>query len=275
MLTACSIKMTNTTNNLYPPCSKKVVLRILPKDFQPGKYDVLCGKGKAAYVHAGNEHFRNLVTACAEAYAKAEKKDDKTEIVQDLVKYIRELCQKHNGDGGFIRFDKMTRRWYEIGDNAAREKAGQTIREHNIRCNPSRSEANRNKRKEARVIKKKAESDSTQETNPRKQKQKHAAVVSPSPESKKHMLFRHQTEETKIVLHKPKGSYKKQFPHYTKEPSDQLLITLDWSDPTPSLSYVTSRDWVVQDDTSIDTIFYGDFELFSVFEAGLLVCGEL
>lgn len=273
--TECN-RMTNTKVNTSLRSSKKVILRILPKDFEPGEYDVLCGKGKAAYVHAGNEHFRNLVKARAEAYAKTEKKDEKTEIVQELVKQVRELCQKHNGDGGFIRFDKVTRRWYEIGNNAAREKAGQTIREHNIRSNPSRSEANRNKRKAARMGKKKAELQGCKKTNARKKQQQHAAVVvSPSPISKKHIFFRHQAEDTKIVLHEPKGSYTKHLPEYTKEPSDHMLITLDWSDPTPSLSYVTSRDWVVHDDTLTDTILYGDFEIFSVFEVGHLVCGEL
>lgn len=97
----------------------------MPAGFEPGKYDVICGlRGKQALQHVGNRRFRVTIAMNAEKYFKAPTKLDKSLIVIEVVDAIR------NGGGNFVKRDRKTKKWVEIGDQLAREKVGHALRDH-------------------------------------------------------------------------------------------------------------------------------------------------
>ena len=100
---------------------------ILPPDYQPSPIDVLCGKGKACFLNPANKLLRNHIETSLATYANATSKAQKTLIVNEIVAKVR----SHHPSGAtkFVRKDNSSGRWYEIGDQAAREKVGHSIRE--------------------------------------------------------------------------------------------------------------------------------------------------
>lgn len=84
--------------------------------------DVLSGRGGGTNVHPGNRHFRDLINLHRRAYLKA-RKNDKPAISRAIVRSIRE------NNGRFLKRDENTGLWYEIGDDAAREKTSQALRQ--------------------------------------------------------------------------------------------------------------------------------------------------
>ena len=88
----------------------------------PGKYDVLCARGKEAYNHPGNVHFRTVVEQHRERYSTIESKWQRTMLVSDIIKYIE------SRGNGFIKKDKTTGQWVKAGTLIAREKTGQLFR---------------------------------------------------------------------------------------------------------------------------------------------------
>lgn len=77
--------------------------------------DVLSGRGGGTNVHPGNRSFRDLINMHRRAYLKA-RKNDKPAISRAIVRSIRDA------NGRFLRKDEKTGLWFEIGDDAAREK---------------------------------------------------------------------------------------------------------------------------------------------------------
>jgi hypothetical protein len=84
--------------------------------------DVLSGRGGGTNVHPGNRNFRDLINLHRRAYLKA-RKNDKPSISRAIVRAIRE------NNGAFLRRDEKSGLWYEIGDDAAREKTSQALRQ--------------------------------------------------------------------------------------------------------------------------------------------------
>lgn len=84
--------------------------------------DVLCGRGGGTNVHPGNRRFRDLINANRRAYLKA-KKNDKPAISRSIVRTIREM------NGRFLKKDEKLGLWFEIGDDGAREKTSQALRQ--------------------------------------------------------------------------------------------------------------------------------------------------
>ena len=84
--------------------------------------DVLCGRGGGTNVHPGNRRFRDLVNANRRAYLKA-KKNDKPTISRSIVRGIRQM------NGRFLKKDEKKDLWFEIGDDYAREKTSQALRQ--------------------------------------------------------------------------------------------------------------------------------------------------
>lgn len=117
--------------------SQKVV--VLPTDFTPSKLDVLCGRdvGPESYQYPGNQQFRRLVQSSLEPYMQCKTKFDKGLIVMSLVDTIR----NKSPNGGFIKFDRETQSWLEIGDEAARKKVGHAIREALLHLDPSKRQS--------------------------------------------------------------------------------------------------------------------------------------
>lgn len=97
----------------------------LPENFEPSETDVICGRGSRAFNHPGNERFRQLVDTYVNRYDNAISKVEKGYMLSEIVGIVR-----HNSpDGGFVKKDPATERWYEVGDFVAREKVSQTFRD--------------------------------------------------------------------------------------------------------------------------------------------------
>lgn len=92
----------------------------------PGKNDVLSGRGGRVNAHEGNIRFRNLVGELKHEYvSKSTKKLDKAHIAAKIVRLIR----MSDPPGRFLKVDNESKEWIEIGDDKARKKAGQALRE--------------------------------------------------------------------------------------------------------------------------------------------------
>jgi len=90
----------------------------------PGSNDVLNGRGGRINSHRGNVQFRQLVNRYKHTYL-ASKKLDKVKIANKIVQYVRSM----NPPGRFLMEDPASGDWIEIGDDKARKKAGQAMRE--------------------------------------------------------------------------------------------------------------------------------------------------
>jgi len=103
--------------------------QVKPNDGGPLKYpnpnDVLSGRGGRINNHPGNIYFRELITAEKVKYLSLQKKMDKALIALDIVDQIRKL----EPPGRFLKQNSDTLYWHEIGDERARKKAGQALRE--------------------------------------------------------------------------------------------------------------------------------------------------
>ena len=97
----------------------------LPEKFTPGENDVICGRGRKAFSHVGNERFRKLVEKRLDEYSSAAAKLEKSYILSDIVCEVR----RRSPNGGFVKKDSSSGRWYEVGDFLAREKTSQAFRD--------------------------------------------------------------------------------------------------------------------------------------------------
>ena len=92
----------------------------------PNKNDVLCGRGGRINSHAGNIRFRDIITANKKDYlAPSTKKLEKAHIAAKIVYDIRGL----DPAGRFLKEDRDTGLWFDIGDAKAIKKTGQALRE--------------------------------------------------------------------------------------------------------------------------------------------------
>ena len=73
-------------------------------------------------MHPGNRNFRDLINLHRRAYLKA-RKNDKPAISRAIVRAIRDT------NGKFLKKDEKSGLWFEIGDDAAREKTSQALRQ--------------------------------------------------------------------------------------------------------------------------------------------------
>lgn len=90
----------------------------------PHENDVLMGRGGKNNQHVGNEKLRELARAECENYRKSSKKG-KSYISRKLVSQVREM----NPPGRFLKRDQLTATWEDVGDEIAREKASQVLRD--------------------------------------------------------------------------------------------------------------------------------------------------
>jgi len=92
----------------------------------PNKNDVLSGRGGRINNHEGNGnvYFRKLVAGVKVTYI-SKRKLDKAWIAADIVDQIRKL----DPPGRFLKEDPGSGLWQEVGDERARRKTGQALRE--------------------------------------------------------------------------------------------------------------------------------------------------
>lgn len=87
--------------------------------------DVLCGKGCTISNYPGNIQLRSIAGRERAAYLSSTIRMEKTYICAQLVADIRSL----NPPGRFLKIDRKRKCWIEIGDEAARKKVSQVLRE--------------------------------------------------------------------------------------------------------------------------------------------------
>mmetsp|Transcript_1863 Transcript_1863/g.2701 ORF Transcript_1863/g.2701 Transcript_1863/m.2701 type:complete len:320 (-) Transcript_1863:387-1346(-) len=108
-------KKETTTKVPDPPSPSDVIEKVLEND-------VLCGRGGETNHHPGNVHYRTLVKEQQILYLKA-KRRDKPRIARNIVETVRirggRFLKKHTGSGT----------WRDVGNNKAREKTSQALRE--------------------------------------------------------------------------------------------------------------------------------------------------
>ena len=102
------------TPNTKKSSTKPSVGKLLPIDFRPGPYDVVCQRGKRAVKHEGNERFRKLIKHALPKYSEAIQKWEKTGIVTAII----ETTKNKSKGGGFVRC--VDDRWYLVGTSRTR-----------------------------------------------------------------------------------------------------------------------------------------------------------
>ena len=98
----------------------------LGRDFYPSSFDVICGRGKRAYEHAGNRTFRSMCSAYLESYEHASNRLEKSSITMEIVNKVKSESPTKTG---FVRQDQETFEWHIVEDHLARDKVGHSFRD--------------------------------------------------------------------------------------------------------------------------------------------------
>lgn len=115
-----------TTNNMSPDNISSSSDEIIYRTDVPNKNDVLCGRGGTINSHPGNEQYRNLVESKKRVYLTARFKVEKRLIATSIVDQIRKM----DPPGRFLQKDADSQSWFDIGEEKAREKTSQALREN-------------------------------------------------------------------------------------------------------------------------------------------------
>mmetsp|Transcript_6893 Transcript_6893/g.10908 ORF Transcript_6893/g.10908 Transcript_6893/m.10908 type:complete len:310 (-) Transcript_6893:89-1018(-) len=103
----------------------------------PHENDILMGRGGKNNQHVGNEKLRGMARLHSANYQVASKKG-KSFISRQLVKQVRLL----GPPGRFLKKDNATGVWEDVGDDVAREKASQVLRDAvSFSVSPQQSES--------------------------------------------------------------------------------------------------------------------------------------
>ena len=104
-------------------------VRVVPlteEKIVPTPYSVLFGRGKKCTESCGNRRMRVIAGTCVERYANATTREQKSEIVSLIHDMILSACP-NNQQAAFIRY--RDGRWVQVGNQEAREKISQTLRD--------------------------------------------------------------------------------------------------------------------------------------------------
>jgi len=121
---------TSTTPTRKSTAQPRPVVNIPPRGIgpiaDPNVNDVLCGRGGRINSHTGNIQFRDIIHSKKKDYlAPKTKKLEKAHIAAGIVNGIRTM----DPSGRFLKEEKGTGMWYDIGDAKAIKKTGQALRE--------------------------------------------------------------------------------------------------------------------------------------------------
>jgi len=132
---------------------------LLPSNYAPSNYDVLCGRGKGCAAFVGNRRFRVTIAMNKDRYIQAPTKLDKSLVVDEIVK----LVASASPDGGFIKKDAATGLWCRISRQQARDKVAHAMRDA-VQASDKKSQRQRKKSRRAasRKQKKSAVPETTQ-----------------------------------------------------------------------------------------------------------------
>ena len=98
---------------------------LLPEDFAPGEYDIICCRRFGAREHVGNLWFAQMIESKSARYVASKGKMAKGVLVTEVLDAVRHRA----GIGGFVKKNINDECWLEIGDLMAREKISQ-VRVH-------------------------------------------------------------------------------------------------------------------------------------------------
>lgn len=99
----------------------------LPETFQPSDFDIIVGRGKVCYRHAGNLRLNRMVASVLNTYSSPEAtKKSKSDLIKQIMAQIR-ASSSHGG--GFVKKDLESGRWFEVSEAIAREKISQCFRD--------------------------------------------------------------------------------------------------------------------------------------------------
>jgi hypothetical protein len=96
---------------------------VLNQRDQPNALDIVCERGKAFRSHLGNHKFSEAIRSNVQRYHKAEKRRDKSQVVATVISSLKEEGHR------FVKLDKKSKRYYEIGEHLAHEKTGHALRD--------------------------------------------------------------------------------------------------------------------------------------------------
>jgi len=114
----------------------------MENDIVPDKLDILCGRDKVSYSHAGNRKFRVIVALHRERYQNCTSRDDKSRITDEIIKSIRQCGSR------FLKKDEKTGLFEDVGDEYAHEKVSHALRS----AKDPKTKAPRKKRKIVRKL---------------------------------------------------------------------------------------------------------------------------
>jgi hypothetical protein len=86
-----------------------------------GKYDVLCGRHKAAFNNIGNRRFRITVALALDRYMLATTRRGKTAVIKSVTMLVQ-----HNG-GHFLKFQHG--KWMELEQDQVHKKVAHAMRD--------------------------------------------------------------------------------------------------------------------------------------------------
>jgi hypothetical protein len=125
---SCNSTTTSRDDNKTPvsaqgPRRLSKGMRLLPSDFTPSNYSVLCGRGKGYYNSFGNRRLRVIIRSFRQQYTEAEGSAEKALVVTKVMDIMKQACPV----GGFIKIQNG--RYYELSERAAREKCSALFRD--------------------------------------------------------------------------------------------------------------------------------------------------
>jgi hypothetical protein len=95
-------------------------VKLLPVDYRPNEYDVICGRGRGVYRHTGNMKFHALLVAHIPEYQTLQSKIDKTTFFNKMIDLVR---SQNNGTTRFVRrHEHNNHMWEELSDDQIRDK---------------------------------------------------------------------------------------------------------------------------------------------------------
>ena len=98
---------------------------MLPDNFEPGAYSVICGRGQSPKQAVGNRRLGVIASLYAQSYSKAKKKEEKSQIVSEILEIMRSASPEPQH--AFVR--QTNGHWFRVQNHHAREKIGTVLRD--------------------------------------------------------------------------------------------------------------------------------------------------
>jgi hypothetical protein len=118
-------------------CSRNKADAELTVVYEVRDVDICCGRGKRYSNHLGNGAFQKSVLANMKAYATASSKREKSDFVVAIVDSLL------SSGARFVKQDRESGKWYDIGEAQAHEKTGHAIRDLIINRSKRRAQRSR------------------------------------------------------------------------------------------------------------------------------------